>query len=66
MNQLVKGPKKMSQCSRLYGLPISICNAEKNHCLICLLRMCEFNFRPYTEDRCYVKLFLGPVAQWLG
>ena len=56
----------MSQCSGFCGLPRSMCNTEKKDCPICRLRMCEFNFPPYREDRCNVKFFLGSVAQRLG
>ena len=56
----------MSQCSRLCGLPISMCNTDKKHFPICRLRMCEFNFPPHREDRCHVKSVLGLVAQRLG
>ena len=61
-----KDGEKMSQCLRLWGLPESVCNAEKKHCPIFHMRMCEFNFPPYREDRCCVKFFLGFVAQRLG
>ena len=56
----------MSQCSRLCSLPRSMCDTDEKRCAICRLRMCEFNFSPYREDRCHVKLFLRLVAQRLG
>ena len=57
--------EKMSQCSR-FCLSTSMCNTGKNYYPICHLRMCEFNFPPYREQRRHVKSFIRPVAQRLG
>ena len=56
----------MTLWSRLCGLLVSMCNTEKNHCPLCRLRLCEFNFPPYRKVRCYIKFFIGLVAERLG
>ena len=61
---------KMSKCSELCGLPLSMWNTSMRHCSICRIRTCPYNFAlsrgEKSHYRCQTEDFREPFAREAG